>query len=85
MQNEIISQGLSLMALGMGVVFVFLALLVVTTYCMSAVIGRYFPEAIQVPAVPDSIPTDVSSSSGDLPDAKTIAIIKQAITQHRSA
>lgn len=82
MQNEIISQGLSLMALGMGVVFVFLALLVVTTYCMSAVIGRYFPEPIPVP---ESTPTDVSSSSGDLPDAKTIAIIKQAITQHRSA
>ncbi len=80
MQNELINQGLSLMALGMGVVFVFLALLVVTTYSMSALVSRYFPEVIQAS---ESFPEDTSDSSGELPDAKTMAVIQQAILKHR--
>ena len=78
MQNEIITQGLTLMALGMGVVFIFLALLVITTQVMSAIIDRYFPEPLKAnspsasqPAAPDSV------------DSRTLAIIRAAIRKHR--
>ncbi|MDX1464581.1 MAG: OadG family transporter subunit [Halomonas sp.] len=43
-ESTLISEGLSLMALGMGFVFVFLSVLVVTTTLMSKAIGRCFPE-----------------------------------------
>lgn len=50
-ESTLISEGLSLMALGMGFVFVFLSVLVVTTTLMSKVIGRFFPEP-PAPSVP---------------------------------
>ena len=78
MQDQLISQGLNLMALGMGVVFIFLALLVVTTQCMSAVVSRYFP-----PVAAESL-VDTAESS-ELPDSTTIAVIQQAIRMHRNA
>ena len=80
MQNELIAQGLSLMALGMGVVFIFLALLVVTTYSMSAIIGRFFPEVV---AIAESNADDAPLSSGELPDARTLTIIQKALLLHR--
>lgn len=81
MQNDLFSQGLALMALGMGVVFVFLTLLVMTTYAMSALIQRYFPpELIVEPAV-----SNPPGGGGQLPDAKTLSIIREAIRQHRNS
>jgi len=76
MQNELISQGLTLMALGMGVVFVFLAVLVITNQVMSTLKGRYFPQAVK-------IHSSVSSPSDDVPDSRTLAIIREAIRKHR--
>lgn len=92
MQNDLITQGVTLMALGMGVVFIFLALLVVTTQAMSAVIGRYLPEPVK-PAQQVSTQTPISSGNvsdatipnAAIPDAKVIAIIQAAIRKHRDA
>lgn len=39
--DTLLSEGLDLMLLGMGTVFLFLTLLVLVTWCMSALVMRY--------------------------------------------
>lgn len=48
--SQLINEGLALMGLGMGFVFVFLTVLVGVTTLMSKAIGRFFPEPV-APAV----------------------------------
>ena len=51
--NELLAQGLTAMALGMGVVLAFLVMLIVSMSVMSSVVGylnKIFPEAIPAPA-----------------------------------
>ena len=51
--NEVLVQGLTAMALGMGVVLSFLIMLIVSMGVMSSVVGylnKIFPEAIPTPA-----------------------------------
>ena len=51
--NEVLVQGLTAMALGMGVVLSFLIMLIVSMCVMSSVVGylnKLFPEAIPAPA-----------------------------------
>lgn len=80
MQNELISQGVSLMLLGMGVVFVFLTLLVFATSTMSRIVEKYFPEPHSItPASSSPIP-----SEGAQVDPRILAAIKAAIAEHRS-
>jgi len=78
MNNDLISEGLSLMMLGMGTVFVFLAMLIVMMSFMSTVIQKYFPE------LSASVERSASVAESDIPDEKTLAIIKSAIEQHRN-
>jgi oxaloacetate decarboxylase (Na+ extruding) subunit gamma len=42
--NELISSGIELMLVGMGLVFLFLAMLIVVVNLMSTLIKRYIPE-----------------------------------------
>lgn len=82
MQESIISQGLSLMVYGMGVVFLFLTLLVILTTIMSSLVQRFFkPE-------PASAPVKNSAPIGAVPaanvDPRTLEVIKAALKQHRS-
>ena len=50
MQNTLVQQGIELMLFGMGTVFIFLALLVVVTTVMSALVERLSkPESIALP------------------------------------
>ena len=42
--NELLSSGIELMLLGMGIVYGFLAMLVVTITAMSNLLQRYFPD-----------------------------------------
>lgn len=79
MQATLLEQGLDLMLFGMGTVFVFLALLVVSTAVMSKVVVRFFPEAIPEPVAPRSR----SARPKNEVSTKTLAIIKGAIAQHR--
>ncbi|MEQ6917125.1 OadG family protein [Halomonas aquatica] len=65
--SQLISEGLSLMALGMGFVFVFLSVLVVTTTLMSKVIGRFFPEPPASPA-----PARRSAAAADEDELKVV-------------
>ncbi|WP_304639713.1 OadG family protein [Pseudomonas sp.] len=77
--TELLMEGVELMALGMGSVFVFLILLVVVTTLMSKVLGRYFPEA--APA-PKPAPRSAAAPAAAV-DPEILAVIGAAIKQHR--
>lgn len=74
--TELMSSGVELMFAGMGIVFLFLAMLVVAINIMSFLVQRFFPET-PAPAV-----TVASVSSGI--DKSVIAAITAAVHQHRS-
>ncbi len=81
MQDDLFQQGLDLLFFGMGTVFIFLTLLVMTVSLMSCVVRRYFAE-------PEPTPFDVADiepqeSSGAV-DARKLLIIQDAIYQHRA-
>lgn len=80
MQQEIMQQGFDLMLFGMGTVFVFLTVLVIATSFMSRIIERFFPEA---PA-PQVSAARASAPAAGVTDPKVLAIIQDAITQHRA-
>jgi len=73
--NELLSTGIEVMLLGMGIVYSFLAMLIVAIKTMSAVVTRYFPElpAAKHPAM---------AQNGD--DAGTIAAISAAVHHYRN-
>ena len=77
MQSELLEQGIELMLYGMGTVFVFLALLVISTSLMSALIQRLVPAEITSPSAK-------GESAEPLPDNTLVAVISAAIHQHRS-
>ncbi|RLQ22674.1 oxaloacetate decarboxylase [Seongchinamella sediminis] len=79
MQQDIVAQGVELMLFGMGTVVVFLALLVVATSVMSAVVGRFFPEAPPAPAAEGKAAPGAVS-----PDAEIVAAITAAVHRHRN-
>lgn len=71
--NELVSSGIELMLVGMGIVFAFLAMLIGAIKVMSSLILRFFPElpAGQYP----------NTHHGD--DLGTIAAISAAVHQYR--
>lgn len=80
--SDLMEEGVELMLLGMGSVFIFLILLVILTTLMSKVIGRYFPEPIAAPAGQKAA-AKPAGKAGEV-DEQTIAIISAAIRQHRA-
>jgi oxaloacetate decarboxylase gamma subunit len=78
--SEILVQSVELMFLGMGFVFVFLAVLVVATSAMSNVVMKYFPEPLPQLVAPRRV---ASQPKGQI-DSTTMAVITAAIKQHRS-
>lgn len=71
------SAGVELMLLGMGIVFAFLAMLIVMVNIMTATIQRFFPEA------PISVVNPTSASTTHT-DANVIAAISAAVHQYRN-
>ncbi len=71
MQDNLLAQGIELMLVGMGTVFVFLTALVVATSLMSAMVMRRQPP--EIPAAP----TDAG------PTEEEVAAIAAAIDQYR--
>ena len=72
---EMMSSGVELMFVGMGIVFLFLTMLVGSINLMSSLVQRFLPD---IPA----IGTAPSVSSGI--DKNIIAAISAAVHQHRS-
>ncbi|MDO6515459.1 MULTISPECIES: OadG family protein [unclassified Neptuniibacter] len=77
--ENLLSEGLELMAFGMGFVFVFLTLLVFTTSGMSKVVSKYFPEAPAKPKAKKAAPTAATASNDEL-----IAVMTAAVHKYRS-
>lgn len=71
------SAGIDLMLIGMGIVFAFLALLIVMVNLMTSVIKRFFPEAPLTELTP-------ASASTSHTDAGVIAAISAAVHQYRN-
>ena len=74
--NELMSKGLELMFLGMGTVFVFLAILVVSVTKMSELVKKYED------SLPQPEPKPARTASGTNSDH--IAAIAAAIHQYRA-
>ena len=75
--TDLLSQGGELMMMGMGAVFVFLVSLVVITKIMSSTVNRMFPEK------PLMAPASSLAASPEV-DPQLLAVIEQAIQQHRT-
>ncbi len=73
----LLSQGITLLTYGMGTVFVFLTLLVFATTLMSKVVSKL------APATPEPAPASAAAPASGAVDARTLAVIKAAIQQHR--
>ena len=74
MDNNLLSDAITLTMFGMGFVFVFLALMVVVTNLMSKLVTKIQPSIIVSPSM--------SSESSMEIDEKTKAIIEAAIKMH---
>ena len=74
MEVNYIFEGLKIMLLGMGTVFMFLIIMIAMMNIMSTVVHRFFPE-----------PNDVenSTSPAQVNTAKKVAAITAAIMHHR--
>jgi len=70
--SELMQQGLQLMALGMGVVFLFLTLLIAVITLVSKIIQRF-----------ETAPVDISHASTSQ-DNDLIEVITEAVKQYRS-
>tara|TARA_R110000772_G_scaffold30037_5_gene74898 strand:+ start:1016 stop:1261 length:246 start_codon:yes stop_codon:yes gene_type:complete len=76
--ENLITEGFSLMLMGMGTVFVFLTILVIVTTFMSSLVQKYLPET-HVEALPSTASPSTGRSNQTL-----LAVISAAIHAHRS-
>lgn len=75
--SDLVLQGVNLMLLGMGIVFAFLAVLVVTLNIMSRLASLLYVPEVYETATP-------TSSAADTEDTELIAVISAAINRFRS-
>jgi len=74
METNLVIEGFKFMGLGMGTVFLFLIVMIVSMNIMSIVIHKFFPEPEASAAPSASAPKD---------NKKVIAAITAAISHHR--
>lgn len=79
--NGLLEDGVGLMVLGMGFVFLFLVVLIFATGYMSRLLNYLFPET---PIVVASKPVSQNLSSSGV-DAQMTAVITAAVHQHRNS
>ena len=80
--DPLMSQGLELMLVGMGVVFVFLIVLVGITTLMSALVQRFGQAPVAQVAASAATPL---STASEMPSAAVIKAIEEAVRQHRQS
>jgi len=74
METNLILEGFKFMGLGMGTVFLFLIIMIVSMNIMSAIIHKFFPEPQ---------PSVTPSATAQKDNKKIIAAITAAIAHHR--
>lgn len=72
--NEMMSSGVEIMMVGMGIVFLFLAMLIVAVNIMSALVQRFVPDITE-----ELIPSTAVDT-----DPNVIAAISVAVHQYRN-
>ena len=77
--ENIITEGFSLMLMGMGTVVVFLTILVFVTSFMSSFVQKYFPETSA-----EALSPTTSSLAADKNNQALLVVISAAIHAHRS-
>lgn len=78
--TQLMTEGLALMSLGMGVVFVFLTVLVMVTTLMSKIIERFFPEPT---AAVSAQPTAQAAAGAAGDDDDLMVVISAAVHRYR--
>jgi oxaloacetate decarboxylase gamma subunit len=78
---EQVNNGLILLVLGMGVVFLFLTLLVFTTKLLSHTVNRYFPQ--KVSTAPQKRMTSPERSGNEVQGSEIAAAITAAIARSK--
>lgn len=78
--NELMSQAIDLMIVGMGFVFVFLTILVGATSVMSKLVMRFEPPAPAPSPAKKSAPAKPAANN----DPQLIAVIRAAVEEYRS-
>ncbi|OUS30898.1 hypothetical protein A9Q99_05145 [Gammaproteobacteria bacterium 45_16_T64] len=81
--NQLMWEGINLMMLGMGAVFVFLTLLVFTTTLMSKLVNKYAPP-VPAPAEQPAASVNQPNEPNQVSDGQLLAVISAAIHRHRS-
>ncbi len=81
-EHSLMQQGVDLMFFGMGTVFVFLTLLVLSTYLMSTFINKFFPEKIKLGQA--KVAQINNASFDDTLEKDEMLAIEKAIAEHRA-
>lgn len=78
--SDLVMEGVELMFMGLGTVFVFLIMLVGLINLMSFIINRFFPDAAPTVAAPKRAVV----ANAQPVDSETLAVIGAAVSQHRA-
>lgn len=81
---ELLQDGLALMALGMGFVFVFLTVLVISVTLMSKLIGRFQPIPVAATESQNTRKSAASSTQSSAQGDEVVAVISAAVHRYRS-
>ena len=73
-ETELFGRGVELMLVGMGTVFTFLTLLVLSTSLMTAAVRRFLPETSALPA----------GEGAPASESELRAVVSAAVTAYRS-
>lgn len=75
----LLEQGLDLMLYGMGIVFVFLAVLVTVISVVSFIIHKFWPDNVGMEVLPEQNISPFEAKGSD----RLLKILQNAIDQHR--
>ncbi len=78
MEVNVIAEALKFMVLGMGVVFIFLYVMILSVKLQARIIGKYFPD--KEPAV---TPPSPASRTGNTDQQAHVAAVIAAVTEFR--
>ena len=71
--SEMMSAGIEIMLMGMGIVFLFLAMLIIAVNIMSSLVARFSPEIVD----------NIATGSNEV-DSNVVAAISVAVHQYRN-